>query len=587
VGVLVHGKICSDRPEGLTCTQPAPSGHIGGWEALEMVDAGRGWIAFKGGRAGKYCADDHDGIKCDRPHLDDWEMFRVHSDEGVGGALVQTQERSEAAVFVVGRSSVTSPEVTLRCKGNGLYLQVDQTSKALTCSSESPKHFNYHRLDGAKWWSATKGSFQDPSSGKYVKAEGAQWGGHVKAVGEDAGGWQLFDVQLTEGYEDVYPLVRGVNLGSWFLLEKWMVGFLFTDDDGGSFGDVCAAQDEYGLMDHLDAATKRSRMERHWSTWITEEDISWIAGHGLNTVRVPFGYWMTHPEPPFVGGQLEHMGRLFEWCEKHGVAVLLDFHGLKGSQNGAQTSGNCGACGKASCGTTWKSFLEHQDTNLAVIERMVSRFAASPAYFGFGIANEVGTMDSHGTMAFYQKAYDIIRRHSPDSFVFIDSTFNPSSYPLQGEIHVGQDDHMYFSAKFKDKASRLNMQNLEKARGRQLNVERWQLLIGEWALDHHGHYLGGYSDGAREAWTKDFSKAQLQAFEQHSMGWIYWSYKVDYHRSTWNFRHLCERGLVPGCVSGAGFDYAPDGWFERHPCAYAYLDPSHMGSGCRDKALTV
>lgn len=33
----------------------------------------------------------------------------------------------------------------------------------------------------------------------------------------------------------------------------------------------------------------RSELERHWDTWITEQDLRAIAGAGLNTVRIPVG----------------------------------------------------------------------------------------------------------------------------------------------------------------------------------------------------------------------------------------------------------------------------------------------------------
>merc|ERR1712232_1502800 len=215
------------------------------------------------------------------------------------------------------------------------------------------------------------------------------------------------------------------NLGNWFLLEKWMDPGLFHTDDGDPFEDVCAAADERGLMGHISLGAKKERMERHWDTWIAERDIAWIARHGLNTVRVPFGYWMTHPEEPFIEGQFKYLERLFSWCEYHSVAVLLDFHGLKGSQQGEQTSGNCGACGHPQCGTTWVRFLEYEEANLAVIANLSAHFSRSPMYLGFGVANGVGGTKSHAVMRFYQRAFDIIRGDSPNAVVFLSATFNP------------------------------------------------------------------------------------------------------------------------------------------------------------------
>lgn len=54
------------------------------WEKFSVEDAGDGKIALKGGRGGKYCADNEDGnIWCDRDELKSWETFSVE-DAGEG-----------------------------------------------------------------------------------------------------------------------------------------------------------------------------------------------------------------------------------------------------------------------------------------------------------------------------------------------------------------------------------------------------------------------------------------------------------------------------------------------------------------------
>ena len=45
---------------------------------------------------------------------------------------------------------------------------------------------------------------------------------------------------------------------------------------------------------------------------------------------------------PYVGctdGALDYVDRLLDWAEKYGLSVLLDIHGVKGSQNGFDNSG--------------------------------------------------------------------------------------------------------------------------------------------------------------------------------------------------------------------------------------------------------
>merc|ERR1712012_865945 len=287
-----------------------------------------------------------------------------------------------------------------------------------------------------------------------------------------------------------------------------------------------------------------------------------------------------------MGGQFKYLVQLFKWCEKHKLAVILDFHGLKGSQNGADTSGNCGACGKSQCGVTKRDFLQdaNKATNLKVIDKLSSHFARSPFYLAFSVANEIGgQVDSHKTMDFYQEAYDIIRKYNRDVLVIFDKTFTPSTHPFVGEHNIVTDDHIYYHARFEGKAGPENKANLAKARDRLLSEKRWPLLIGEWALDAHGHSLGDYTVEEHAEWHRSFAQAQLQAYEQHSMGWVYWSYKTQYKGSTWNYRDNCEKGWLPGCVQTSKL--ITENWWNTDPCKYAYLDGKFMDRNCARRLL--
>merc|ERR1712048_507663 len=103
-------------------------------------------------------------------------------------------------------------------------------------------------------------------------------------------------------------------------------------------------------------------------------------------------------------------------------------------------------------------------------------------------------------------------------------------------------------------------------------------MVGEWSLGGHGTYLKKLEPEALERWYQDFAKAQLQGYEQSSMGWVYWSYKTIYKGSPWNYREMCERGRLPGCSSD--FQYSTNDWWSTHPCSFAYFDQMHDGQSC-------
>jgi len=566
------GKWCADWPDGWKCNCTNCTSDAA-WLDFKVFRTSSGHIALKGSRTGQYCADKGDrGLVCDREHLGNATSFKTVTDTPLVYGVIHTKDRDSAAVFVVQRTSLNSPHVALFCKGRGNYLMAVGPEGEVSCSSPKPWTFWSSRVE---WWDMKSATFQSPMTHMYVEAKDPMLEIKVVTATADASGWALWKVLLIGGYELLRPMIRGVNLGNWFLLEKWMAPGLFHNGTGNRpFTAPCVALDEHGLMNALGPEVARARMERHWATWITENDIAWLASRGINAVRVPFGYWMVFPTPPFISGQLTYLKHLFEWCERHSVSVLLDFHGLKGSQTGNPTSGDCGACGRSHCGKTRIAFLDEEDTNLRVIDILSAHFSSSPAYLGFAVANEVtSTADSKKTMEFYQKAHDLVRRRNEHALVVFFATFNPSTYPFPNFTSVAEDIHIYFGMGFGGPSvhQHENLQRMQHAVGRL----HWPVLVGEWSLGGSGHPKLRPGPLQLEHFFKEFAKMQLQAYETYSSGWFYWSYKTTYPNSTWNFRDMCSVGWLPGCVKG--FDYGPVEWWRAPTCSFAYLDGGCSG----------
>jgi hypothetical protein len=178
-------------------------------------------------------------------------------------------------------------------------------------------------------------------------------------------------------------------------------------------------------------------------------------------------------------------------------------------------------------------------------------------------------------MHFYEKAYDIIRNKNKDAIIIMFATFNPSRYPFKSFMNVAQDVHVYFGMNFKGGPSLDQRSNLERAR-KAVEPVHWPVLVGEWSLGGSGHAPHGLGASEHAQYFKDFARMQLQAWETHSTGWFYWSYKTSYPNSTWNFRDMCEAGWLPGCSPAEGGTvYGPPNWLSTPACAYNYL-----GGGC-------
>jgi len=83
--------------------------------------------------------------------------------------------------------------------------------------------------------------------------------------------------------------IRGANLGSWFIQEPGMV-YRLWDENGcdkskyeGSF-----------LLEKCLGKRAKTVLEKHWSSYITESDFKELSRHGINTVRIPVGWWQVN-----------------------------------------------------------------------------------------------------------------------------------------------------------------------------------------------------------------------------------------------------------------------------------------------------
>ncbi|KAG2362916.1 glycoside hydrolase family 5 protein [Suillus spraguei] len=135
--------------------------------------------------------------------------------------------------------------------------------------------------------------------------------------------------------------IYGVNLGSWLVLEPWMLPQEWLDMGGESCSNNCSsciATESSFAKAHPD--TVDAKFAQHWDTWFTQDDVNTLKGAGINTVRIPLGYWIvealvdrSHESYPRGG---------LGWLKDAGIQAILDHHALPGVQTpGQMFTGNC------------------------------------------------------------------------------------------------------------------------------------------------------------------------------------------------------------------------------------------------------
>jgi len=93
-------------------------------------------------------------------------------------------------------------------------------------------------------------------------------------------------------------VIRGINLGGWLVLERWIVPSLMEscmvvppDVNPNCFwGEVpmdewtyCSKLREMGASDGQGDALLSQRLHAHWDTWVTLEDVTKLAQAGVSS----------------------------------------------------------------------------------------------------------------------------------------------------------------------------------------------------------------------------------------------------------------------------------------------------------------
>jgi glucan 1,3-beta-glucosidase len=357
--------------------------------------------------------------------------------------------------------------------------------------------------------------------------------------------------------------LRGVNLGGWLVLEKWMAPNLFEG---------LAATDETTWCVELGREAAK-RLRRHWARFITRSDFAWLADAGINAVRIPVGHWIFgppypyHPKygdnpHPFVEGGIDVLDDALGWAEAYGLHVVLDLHAAPGCQNGFDNGGILNVC-------DWHTRAEYLAHSTAVLGRLAERYRSSPALYGIQLLNEPRwDVPTELLKGYYRQAYDAVRVHCPPErvAVILHDGFRPYQeylgfMPPSVYRNVIYDVHRYQCFERADldmdihghlhKAGDLWRQegeDIQQGLGLPAIVGEWSLglnlaVVSLWAEGPYNHAVEQMDAFQRDVAYRAYGAAQLLAFE-HFHGWFFWSYRTE-TTPEWCLRECVKRGWLP------------------------------------------
>lgn len=127
--------------------------------------------------------------------------------------------------------------------------------------------------------------------------------------------------------------IRGVNLGGWLVSEPWMMSQEWSDMDCVTNG---ACQSEFDCVSKLGQSKADTAFDRHYKNWITTSDVQKIHDVGLNTIRIPMGYWIyrdiVDSSEHFPNINLKYLDAVIQKAADLGMFVIIDLHGAPGAQ---------------------------------------------------------------------------------------------------------------------------------------------------------------------------------------------------------------------------------------------------------------
>ncbi|WFD28968.1 hypothetical protein MNAN1_003986 [Malassezia nana] len=338
-----------------------------------------------------------------------------------------------------------------------------------------------------------------------------------------------------------YRFHIGVNLGSWFVAEKWMSPSLFKCARKGEKGELAIPRGYGTSSDGIKSA--RARLEKHWDTWITKDDFAEMKKAGVNAVRIPIGYWNL-PEAKFLKdtpfenytevykNSWKYVRRAIKYANDNDIGVMLDLHGAYGSQNGEEKSG----FNKFNV-----DFYEGDNRNRTTeaLSWIVRDLQTMSNMIGIELLNEAknnGKKDVKLLLTWYKNALDTIRAiggTTTDFPLIISDSFSPNQ--AADLIHdrsdfTVSDTHRYFAFTNDDQSAKEITNNVETSVKKSMREiadkvgDRY--IIGEWscALDPSSTS----SDSSKKMQElSDFCTAQISTYRNVTAGMFFWSYRFE------------------------------------------------------------
>jgi endoglucanase len=318
--------------------------------------------------------------------------------------------------------------------------------------------------------------------------------------------------------------MRGVNLGGWFIMEKWMCP-LTSDSEPDTYTVMQTLDNRFGV------STEESLISYYQQHWITTTDLDNIQSLGFNVIRVPVWY-----------GQFYYLNNIsnsgwrpdafteLDWvvsnAAQRGIYTIIDMHGVVGGQS---TSDDTGYAGQ----NQYWSNSNDQGNTAWMWWQIASHYNGNANVAGYDLINEpTGAPNTSAVWTAYNSLYNSVRSADANHMIIMEGTFGSWNWSmLPAPSQYGWTNVMYQMHSYCWNCSASQIQASADAVVSDFQNHSYYNVPG---------YVGEFNDFATGSSVWQYS---VNDFNHVGLSWSPWAYKATH-------------GLVP---DSWGF-YNPSYW---------------------------
>lgn len=362
--------------------------------------------------------------------------------------------------------------------------------------------------------------------------------------------------------------IRGVNLGAYFIVENWMAQTVFPSL--GCKSDT-AKKSEFDCVSSINDQSKADAgFQGHWKSWVSAADFTKMASVGLNTVRIPVGYWflenLVDSSEHFPRGGEKYLDQAVQWAKDAGLYVMIELHGAPGAQAYDPFTGQY---------NPKPAFYSSYNYNRAFkwLDWMTNKIHTNPAYSTVGMIGLLNEPERIGDSKYpnAKAQTDSMRKdYYPQAWTTIRSRENALGISKDNQLHISMMDTQWGSGdpnEFLPDRSFWHaaydhheyVKYTKTAATQQAYLDfscnshpsgNSPIIVSEWSLSVNSTVESTNAWNPNLAANKDFYKkwfaAQVMAYEKgDAIGWLFWSWSTSgLNDPRWDYQLGLKAGII-------------------------------------------